>query len=67
MLSWGNLAVCIQHGPYLQASSRQCAVSAGMFHFSVGSFKPCSAGEICWGNPSLNLQKPGPQMPLHCL
>lgn len=47
MLSWGNLAVCVQCGPYLQASSRQCAVSTGMFRFSVGSFKPCSAGEIC--------------------
>lgn len=31
MLFWGNLAVCVQHRPYLQASSRQRAL--GRFAF----------------------------------
>lgn len=62
MLVWSDLAVHMQHGPHLQASSRQCAVGAGMFHISVGSFKPCSGDEMRWDNPNLDLQKPGSQM-----
>lgn len=59
MLSWGNLAVCIQHGPYLQVSSRQHAVSTGMFRFSVGSFKLVVQVKYVGVTPALTFRNQG--------